>query len=88
MPATLPVRLAGLDDGQLAELSRQRMLSLDVTEMRAIQAHFRSCGRDPTDAELETLAQAWSEHCVHKTFKARITLEPHSRRRPPGGIAP
>ena len=77
-PAALQVRLTGLDDGHLAELSRQRMLSLDVTEMRAIQAHFTSCGRDPTDAELETLAQAWSEHCVHKTFKARITLN-HTR---------
>ncbi len=77
-PAALPVRLAGLDDGQLADLSRQRMLSLDVTEMRAIRTHFTACGRDPTDAELETLAQAWSEHCVHKTFKARITLT-HTR---------
>ena len=77
-PAAPPVPLAGLGDEQLAELSRQRMLSLDVTEMRAIQAHFESCGRPPTDAELETLAQAWSEHCVHKTFKAQIRLS-HTR---------
>ena len=77
-PTAPPVPLVGLDEGQLAALSRQRMLSLDVTEMRAIQAHFASCGRDPTDAELETLAQAWSEHCVHKTFKARIELK-HTR---------
>ena len=78
VPAATPIRLAGLADEQLAELSRQRMLSLDVTEMRAIQAHFTSCRRDPTDAELETLAQAWSEHCVHKTFKAEIHLT-HTR---------
>ncbi|MCY4629548.1 MAG: phosphoribosylformylglycinamidine synthase subunit PurL [bacterium] len=77
-PAAPPVPLLGLDDGQLAELSRQRMLSLDVTEMRAIQGHFNSCGRDPSDAELQTLAQAWSEHCVHKTFKAEIHLT-HTR---------
>ncbi|MEK7354565.1 MAG: phosphoribosylformylglycinamidine synthase subunit PurL, partial [Chloroflexota bacterium] len=25
-------------------------------------------------AELETLGQTWSEHCVHKTFKGRITF--------------
>ena len=73
-PAAPPVRLIGLDDAELAGLSRQRMLSLDLTEMRAIRDHFASCGRDPTDAELETLAQAWSEHCVHKTFKAEIRL--------------
>ena len=78
VPAAPAVQLAGLGDEQLAGLSRQRMLSLDVTEMRAIQAHFASCRRDPTDAELETLAQAWSEHCVHKTFKARIHLR-HTR---------
>ena len=77
-PAVPPVRLAGRNDKQLADLSRRRMLSLDVTEMRAIQAHFTASGRDPTDAELETLAQAWSEHCVHKTFKAQITLT-HTR---------
>ena len=77
-PAAPAVPLVGLGDEQLARLSRQRMLSLDVTEMRAIRDHFTSCGRDPTDAELETLAQAWSEHCVHKTFKAEIRLT-HTR---------
>ncbi len=41
-------------------------------ETEAITAYFRSEGRSPTDAELETLAQTWSEHCVHKTFKGRI----------------
>ena len=76
--AATPVPLAGLDDEELADLSRHRLLSLDTGEMRAIQAHFSSSGRDPTDAELETLAQTWSEHCAHKTFKARITLT-HTR---------
>ena len=37
--------------------------------MQTIQAHFIAEGRLPTDAELETLAQTWSEHCVHKTFR-------------------
>ena len=73
-----PVRLAGLNDEDLVDLSRRRLLSLDLKEMRAIQAHFSSRRRDPTDAELETLAQAWSEHCAHKTFKARIRLT-HTR---------
>ncbi len=72
------VRLAGLSDHELADLSRRRLLSLDTGEMRAIQAHFASIDRDPTDAELETLAQTWSEHCAHKTFKARIRLT-HTR---------
>jgi phosphoribosylformylglycinamidine synthase subunit PurSL len=44
-------------------------------ELDAIVRHYSSIGRDPTDVELETLAQTWSEHCVHKTFKARIEAD-------------
>lgn len=66
----IPVR--NLDDAALLALSKARLLSLDLDEMRAIQRHYMELGRDPTDVELETLAQTWSEHCVHKTFKARI----------------
>ncbi len=40
--------------------------------MHAIQQHYREQRRDPTDVELETLAQTWSEHCSHKTFKSTI----------------
>ena len=72
------VKLAGLPDADLVRLSRDRLLSLDLVEMRAIQQHFGREGRNPTDAELETLAQTWSEHCMHKTFRARIRLE-HTR---------
>ena len=68
------VELSGLSDAELAALSRARVLSLDVEEMRVIQDHFAREGRAPNDAELETLAQTWSEHCVHKTFRARIEL--------------
>ena len=69
------VEVSGLSDAALLVLSRERLLSLDLAEMRAIQAHFGREGRDPTDAELETLAQTWSEHCMHKTFRALIRLE-------------
>ena len=40
--------------------------------MQTIQAHFRRLERDPTDIELETIAQTWSEHCSHKTLAGRI----------------
>ncbi len=66
------VVLAGLDDAGLLALSRQRLLSLDVAEMGAIAAFYCPLERHPTDAELETLAQTWSEHCAHKTFRATI----------------
>ncbi|MEX1020427.1 MAG: phosphoribosylformylglycinamidine synthase subunit PurL [Litorilinea sp.] len=66
------VALAGLDGDALLQLSKARLLSLDVNEMTAIQEFYAQIGRDPTDVELETLAQTWSEHCVHKTFRAEI----------------
>lgn len=67
------VELDGLDDDALAAINRERGLSLDPAELRAIADHFRDAGRAPTDVELETLAQTWSEHCAHKTFRASIT---------------
>ncbi|MEP0845860.1 MAG: phosphoribosylformylglycinamidine synthase [Phycisphaerae bacterium] len=70
--AVRQVPLRSLDDNRLNELSRRAHLFLALDEMRAIQAHFRALERDPTDLELETVAQAWSEHCVHKTLKSAI----------------
>ena len=67
------VEMDGLDDEALLALNRERGLSLDLAELHAIADHFRAARRAPTDVELETLAQTWSEHCAHKTFRARIT---------------
>jgi phosphoribosylformylglycinamidine synthase len=67
------VEIDGLDDDALSVLNRERGLSLDMAELHAIADHFRAAGRAPTDVELETLAQTWSEHCAHKTFRALIT---------------
>jgi len=66
------VPLRELDDDALVKLSREGQLSLSLAEMRTIQEHFRAAGREPTDAELETIAQTWSEHCSHKTLAGRI----------------
>lgn len=68
------VPLTHLDDEGLLRLSREGMLALSLEEMRAIQTHFRQLGREPTDCELETIAQTWSEHCSHKTLKGTIRL--------------
>ena len=69
------IPLRELDDGELLGLSRDRRAALDLAEMQTIQRHFRAEGRDPTDVEFETLAQTWSEHCVHKTFRALIEVK-------------
>ena len=66
------IALRDAGDERLLDISAARRLALDLNEMRAIRDYFALEGREPTDAELEMLAQTWSEHCVHKTFRARI----------------
>ena len=71
-PTVQVVPLRAANDTRLQQLSAQGQLSLTLEEMRAIQTHFRGLDRDPTDVELETLAQTWSEHCKHKTLRGQI----------------
>ncbi|MDR1359572.1 MAG: phosphoribosylformylglycinamidine synthase [Deltaproteobacteria bacterium] len=79
--AVLP--LSKMADHLLLALSKERTLALSLEEMRAIRDHYlapetaaaRSAmglPADPTDVELEALAQTWSEHCKHKIFASRI----------------
>ena len=46
--------------------------SLPLQDLEAVRDHYAAQDRDPTDVELETIAQTWSEHCAHRTFKATI----------------
>jgi len=76
-PTTPPVEtiaLRGVDDDALLAVTSGRRLGLNLEEMQAIQAHFTALDRDPTDGEIETIAQTWSEHCAHKTFRATIDV--------------
>ena len=66
------VAIRKLSDVELEELSKHGQLYLTLTEMQTIQKHFQSLDRDPTDIELESVAQTWSEHCSHKTLAGRI----------------
>jgi len=69
------IDVAAMDDEALLALSAERRAALDLVEMHAIRAWYRGEGRACTDAEFETIAQTWSEHCVHKTFKALIEVK-------------
>ncbi|TWT96461.1 phosphoribosylformylglycinamidine synthase subunit PurL [Neorhodopirellula pilleata] len=66
----VPIR--ELDDAGLEKLSKDGQLYLTLVEMQTIRDHFVSLDRDPTDIELESVAQTWSEHCSHKTLAGRI----------------
>ncbi len=76
--------LSAMDDDQLLALSRERVLVLNLNEMKCLQDHLKrqeilrerqavGLGSSYTDCELEALAQTWSEHCKHKIFNARIS---------------
>ena len=63
------INLLEASDEELKKISEERQLSLSLEEMRKIKAYFKEKGRNPTDVELEAIAQAWSEHCCYKSSK-------------------
>jgi phosphoribosylformylglycinamidine synthase len=73
-----------VSDEALIEISNNRLLALNLEEMKVIQTHYQKNKDErvakglpphPTDIELECLAQTWSEHCKHKIFNALIDYE-------------
>lgn len=85
-PSVETIPIIGLTKEQLEKLSQDRLLALTIEEMEVIQNYYSSpetnalrkqAGLDlnPTDVELEMLAQSWSEHCKHKIFQARIRYD-------------
>ncbi|MDL2317117.1 hypothetical protein LJC59_08610, partial [Desulfovibrio sp. OttesenSCG-928-A18] len=78
-----PCPLSRMSDDELVALSRENTWALSLEEMLRIREQFArpevAAARadlglfaDPTDAEMEVLAQTWSEHCKHKIFASRI----------------
>jgi phosphoribosylformylglycinamidine synthase len=62
-------------DQQLLKVSNELGIGLNQQEMKTIQKYFRGKRRNPTDVELQTIGQTWSEHCFHKTFKGKIRID-------------
>jgi phosphoribosylformylglycinamidine synthase len=80
------ISLSAMSDEELMAFSRANTLALSLEELHRIRDYYASAAvraeraalglpADPTDAELEVLAQTWSEHCKHKIFTARIDYE-------------
>ncbi|MCL1973166.1 MAG: phosphoribosylformylglycinamidine synthase subunit PurL [Endomicrobia bacterium] len=66
------IEILKLNDKELINLSKKNTLSLNLKEMKAVKSYFKKLKRDPTDVEIETIAQTWSEHCKHKTLTGVI----------------
>lgn len=82
LPAAETVDL-NLDDQELARIGKEGIidsqtglrrgpLALDLSQLHAIRTYFSVKGRNPTDVEIEALAQTWSEHCKHTIFASPI----------------
>jgi phosphoribosylformylglycinamidine synthase len=72
-----------IEDGELSRIGKEGIpdpltgrrrgpLALDLSQLHAIRDYFRKKGRNPTDVELESLAQTWSEHCKHTIFASAM----------------
>ncbi len=84
--AVAVIPLSTMSDAEMMDFSRANTLALSVREMHDIRAYYADPAvraereglglvGDPTDAEIEVLAQTWSEHCKHKIFSAKIKYE-------------
>ncbi len=80
------ISLTGRTDTELVQLSKANIYALNLEEMRAVRDYFAAAETqaerkaaglpaDPTDCELEIIAQTWSEHCKHKEFSALINYK-------------
>ncbi|MEM2960197.1 MAG: phosphoribosylformylglycinamidine synthase subunit PurL [Candidatus Bathyarchaeia archaeon] len=69
------VNIIEANDEDLVKVSEEMGLALNLEEMKSIKAYFIEKHRNPTDVELQTLGQTWSEHCYHKTFKGIVVLQ-------------
>jgi phosphoribosylformylglycinamidine synthase II len=71
----LEINTAKATAEQLAEVNSELALGFSAEELGVIQAYFKKEKRNPTDVELQTISQSWSEHCCHKTFKGKIKMD-------------
>lgn len=56
----------------LLKLNQENCWAFSEAELDQILAHYKNLNRNPTDVEMEIIAQSWSEHCKHKIFASEI----------------
>ncbi|MFC1566480.1 phosphoribosylformylglycinamidine synthase subunit PurL [bacterium] len=66
------IDILNADNKTLTKISNENLLSLTLEEMKTIKNYYKKIKRNPTDVELETIAQTWSEHCKHKTLRGKV----------------
>jgi phosphoribosylformylglycinamidine synthase len=69
------VDVIGQDRAALVQANSELGLALSADEIDYLTTSFQNLGRNPSDVELMMFAQANSEHCRHKIFNARWTID-------------
>ena len=61
-----------LNDKDLEKMRVDLGLSMSFEDLKFIQEHFKTIGRNPTETEIKVLDTYWSDHCRHTTFETKI----------------
>lgn len=74
-----------LKANELLKINSDNCWALSLDEIYFIRDYFKTLDRNPTDVEMEIIAQSWSEHCKHKIFASNIQytesdLPPHMKK--------
>ena len=63
------IDVLGSDDKALAMINQEMSLGLSLSEMKEVKKYFEKLGRNPSDIEIQAVAQAWSEHSCYKSSR-------------------
>jgi len=64
------IKIRKANNEGLELISKDLGLGLSLDEMKTVKKYFTGEKRDPSDVELQSLGQAWSEHCCYKSSKS------------------
>ena len=68
------LKLVASDEKKALQIAKKLGTGLDEREVKEVRSYFKKLGREPTEIELQTIGQTWSEHCFHKVFKSPIQM--------------
>ena len=72
--AVQDLKLVASDEKKAIQVARKLGTGLNEREVKEVRSYFRKVGREPTEIEIQTIGQTWSEHCFHKVFKSPIQM--------------
>ena len=74
-PDPIPEVVGFIDmtEAELIEYHKSMGFAMSIADIKFVQKHFRSEGRNPIETELKVIDTYWSDHCRHTTFSTHLT---------------